>query len=100
MAKIVKTNQQEQALKEISENLKTVASLNIILKDEAVSDCKIKIMGKTTDSVLSEQVLLPFSLIVNQLKDHRKRLIKDILDKSKLYNIVLDDEDNAIVNGN
>lgn len=98
MAKIMKTNQQELALKEINENLKVIETLNLILKNEEISDCKIKITGKTNEGIVNEQVAIPFIIISNQLKDHRKRLIKDILDKSKLYNIVLDEEENKIIN--
>lgn len=97
MAKIVKTNSQEQALKEINESLKIVTSLNNILKDEKISDCKIRINGSTELGNVNEQIPIPFALIVSQIKDYRKRLIKEITDKSKTYSIFLDDSENEII---
>ena len=82
---------------EINENLKTVATLNTILAEEEMSDCKIKITGKTQKESINEQIQIPFGVISGQLKDHRKKLIKDILDKSKMFNIMLEDEENKII---
>ena len=69
MAKIFKTDMQEQALKEITDSFKAV----------------------------NEQFPIPFNLISTQLKDYRKRLIKDISDKSKTYSIRLEDSEYEII---
>lgn len=97
MAKIFKTDTQEQALKEIVESLKIVSSLNVLLSDEDVSECKIRINGSTDSGTLNEQIPIPYAMITPQLKDYRKKLIKDILDKSKNYSIRLDDSENDII---
>lgn len=97
MAKIFKTDTQEQALKEIVESIKIVSSLNILLSDEDVSECKIRINGSTSSGTLNEQIPIPYAMITPQLKDYRKKLIKDILDKSKNYSIRLDDSENEII---
>lgn len=97
MAKIFKTNSQEQALKEIVDSLKIVSSLNEILEDEEVSDCKIRVNGTTKSGQLNEQIPIPFTMIASQLKDYRKKLVKEIQDKSKNYSIKLDENENEII---
>lgn len=97
MAKIFKTNSQEQALKEIVDSLKIVSALNEILDDEDVSECKIRINGTTKSGQINEQIPIPFTMIVAQLKDYRKKLVKEIQDKSKNYSIRLDDNENEII---
>ena len=97
MAKIFKTDMQEQALREITDSLKIVDSLNRVLADENISDCKLKITGLTGFKAVNEQFPIPFNLISTQLKDYRKRLIKDISDKSKTYSIRLEDSEYEII---
>jgi len=97
MAKIFKTDTQEQALKEIVENLKIVSTLNKLLENEDVSDCKVKIMGILNTGSLNEQLPIPYNQLTSSLKDYRKKLIKDIQDKSKNYNIQLDDNEKRIL---
>lgn len=97
MAKIFKTDTQEQALKEIVESLKIVSSLNVLLNDEEVTECKIRINGVTNSGSLNEQIPIPYAMIVPQLKDYRKKLVKEILDKSRSYSIRLDDNENEII---
>ena len=97
MAKIFKTDMQEQALKEITDSLKIVDSLNRVLADENISDCKLKITALTGFKDVNEQFPIPFNLISTQLKDYRKRLIKDISDKSKTYSIRLEDSEYEII---
>lgn len=97
MAKIFKTNSQEQALKEIVDSLKIVSALNEILEDEEVSDCKIRVNGTTKSGQINEQIPIPFTMIASQLKDYRKKLVKEIQDKSKNYSIKLDDNENEII---
>ena len=97
MAKIFKTNSQEQALKEIVDSLKIVSALNEILYDEDVSECKIRVNGTTKSGQINEQIPIPFIMIASQLKDYRKRLVKEIQDKSKNYSIKLDENENEII---
>lgn len=97
MAKIFKTNSQEQALKEIVDSLKIVSALNEILEDEEVSDCKVRVNGTTKSGQINEQIPIPFTMIASQLKDYRKKLVKEIQDKSKNYSIKLDDNENEII---
>ncbi|WP_373262191.1 hypothetical protein [Hungatella hathewayi] len=97
MAKILKTNSQEQALKEIVDSLKVVSALNEILDDEDMSECKIRINGTTKSGQINEQIPIPFTMIASQLKDYRKRMVKEIQDKSKNYSIKLDENENEII---
>lgn len=97
MAKIFKTNSQEQALKEIVDSLKIVSALNEILDDEDVSECKIRVNGTTKSGQINEQIPIPFTMIASQLKDYRKRLVKEIQDKSKNFSIKLDENENEII---
>lgn len=97
MAKIFKTNSQEQALKEIVDSLKVVSALNEILDDEDVSECKIRVNGTTKSGQINEQIPIPFTMIASQLKDYRKRLVKEIQEKSKNYSIKLDENENEII---
>jgi hypothetical protein len=93
MAKIFKTSSQEQALKEIVDGLKIVTSLNRLLEDEDVNDCKVKVMGSTNSGNLNEQIPIPYNILTSPLKDYRKKLVKEISDKSKTYSIQLDDSE-------
>lgn len=97
MAKIFKTDSQEQALKEITDALKIVCSLNNVLVKEDYSECKIKLAGTTSMGTVNELFAIPFPLISNQLKDYRKKLIKEIIDKSKTYSIRLEKEEYEII---
>ena len=97
MAKIFKTNSQEQALKEIIDSLKIVSSLNELLKDEDVFECKIKIMGSTKCGSINEQISIPYVMIASSLKDYRKKLVKETLDKSKSYSIKLEENEEEIL---
>lgn len=97
MAKIFKTDSQEKALKEIVESLKIVEALNGVLAHEDMADCKLKITGSYAEGTVNETVPMPFSAISSQLKDYRKKLVKDIQDKSKAYSISLDDGELEII---
>lgn len=97
MAKIFKTNDQEKALKDIIDSLKIINSINIIVKDENIKDLKVRLTGQVDSGTLNEVVPMPFTVIASQLKDYRKRLTKDVLDKSKTYSIRLEDEENEIL---
>ena len=97
MAKIFKTNTQEQALREITESLKTVASLNKILASDELKDCKIRVNGVSGRTQINEQVPIPFGLLSVLLKDYRKKQVKEIMDKSKANNIRLEDNENEII---
>ena len=96
MAKIFKTNDQEKALREIIDSLKIINTINIIMKDENIRDLKVRLIGQIDSGSLNEVVPMPFTVIASQLKDYRKRLIKEVLDKSKTYSIRLEDEENEI----
>lgn len=98
MPKIVKTDSQEAALKDIQEALKTVASLNNLLPDSGLSDCKIRMSGTAEEKSVNENFSIPYQLIQLPLKDYRKRLIAEINQKSKTFSIVLDDSDKAVMN--
>lgn len=97
MAKIFKTDSQEKALKEIVESLKVVDAINRLLEHEDMIDCKIKITGSYPEGNVNEMLPIQFSLISSQVKDYRKKLVKEILDKSKVYSIALDDEELSIL---
>lgn len=97
MAKIFKTNDQEKALKEIIDSLKIINSINVVMKDENIKDLKVRLTGQIEDGTLNEVIPMPFTIIASQLKDYRKRLTKDVLDKSKTYSIRLEDEENEIL---
>ncbi|WP_097005301.1 hypothetical protein [Lacrimispora amygdalina] len=97
MAKIFKTNSQEQALKDIVDSLKIVSSLNELLKDEDVSECKIKVMGTTKCGSINEQIPIPYTMIASPLKDYRKKIVKETLDKSKTYSIKLEENEEEIL---
>ena len=97
MAKIFKTDSQEKALKEIIDSLKIIDSINRSLKDEEISDFKIRLTGSTESGNVNETIPMPFTTISSQLKDYRKKLVKDVQDKSKTYSIALDDSEKEIL---
>lgn len=96
MAKIFKTDSQEQALKEILENLKIVESLNKILAAE-IQKCKVKITSTESEVSVNETVAAPFAILLQPLKDYRKKLVADINGKAKTFSIQLDDTELAII---
>ena len=67
------------------------------MKDENIRDLKVRLIGQIDSGSLNEVVPMPFTVIASQLKDYRKRLIKEVLDKSKTYSIRLEDEENEIL---
>lgn len=97
MAKIFKTNDQEKALKDIINSLKIIDSINKVMKDEDVSDFKVRLMGSTNSGTMNETIPMPFTIISSQIKDYRKKLIKEVQDKSKTYSISLEDEELEIL---
>ena len=97
MAKIFKTNDQEKALKDIVNSLKIIDSINKVMKDEDVSDFKVRLMGSTNSGTMNETIPMPFTIISSQIKDYRKKLIKEVQDKSKTYSISLEDEELEIL---
>lgn len=98
MAKIFKTNQQEEALKSIVENLKTVEIINKLLNFDDIENSKLRIMGNVQKQKVNEQLDLPYTLLVPTLKDYRKTIVKDTFDKSKKFNIELEDKEVDILN--
>lgn len=98
MAKIFKTNQQEEALKSIVENLKTVEIVNKLLDFNDIENSKVRIMGNVQKQKVNEQLDLPYTLLIPTLKDYRKTIVKDTFDKSKKFNIELEDREVDILN--
>lgn len=98
MAKIFKTNQQEEALKSIVENLKNVEIINKLLENENIENCKLRLMGNIDDTKINEQFDLPYSLLIPTLKDYRKSIVKDTFDKSKKFHIELEEKEIDILN--
>lgn len=98
MAKIFKTNQQEEALKSIVENLKTVEIINKLLDFDDIENSKVRIMGNVQKQKVNEQVDLPYNLLIPTLKEYRKTLVKDTFDKSKKFHIELEDKEVDILN--
>lgn len=98
MAKIFKTNQQEEALKSIVENLKTVEIINKLLDFDDIENSKVRIMGNVQKQKVNEQLDLPYTLLIPTLKDYRKTIVKDTFDKSKKFNIELEDREVDILN--
>ena len=99
MAKIFKTDSQEKALKEIIDSLKVVEAINHMMVHENMSDCKLRVTGTYEEGTVNETIPITFSIVSSQIKDYRKRLVKDIQEKSKTYSISLDDDELAIING-
>lgn len=97
MAKIFKTNEQEKALKDIVDSLKIIDSINTIMENEDIKDLKIRLTGTVAAGAVNELIPMPFSIISSQIKDYRKRLIKEVLDKSKTYSIRLEDDEKEIL---
>lgn len=98
MAKIFKTNQQEEALKSIVENLKTVEIINKLLDFDDIENSKLRIMGNVQKQKVNEQLDLPYNLLIPTLKEYRKTLVKDTFDKSKKFHIELEDREVDILN--
>lgn len=98
MAKIFKTNQQEEALKSIVENLKTVEIVNKLLDFNDIENSKVRIMGNVQKQKVNEQFDLPYTLLIPTLKDYRKTIVKDTFDKSKKFHIELEDKEVDILN--
>lgn len=98
MAKIFKTNQQEEALKSIVENLKTVEIVNKLLDFNDIENSKVRIMGNVQKQKVNEQFDLPYNLLIPTLKDYRKAIVKDTFDKSKKFHIELEDREVDILN--
>ena len=98
MAKIFKTNQQEEALKSIVENLKTVEIINKLLDFDDIENSKLRIMGNVQKQKVNEQLDLPYNLLIPTLKEYRKTLVKDTFDKSKKFHIELEDKEVDILN--
>ena len=98
MAKIFKTNQQEEALKSIVENLKTVEIINKLLDFDDIENSKVRIMGNVQKQKVNEQLDLPYTLLIPTLKDYRKTIVKDTFDKSKKFHIELEDREVDILN--
>lgn len=94
MAKIVKTETQEQALKDITEKLKVVAAINPLFAAEDLDSVRLKI---TSDSGVNTLVPMPFQYVAAGIKEYRKRLVTEILTKAKANAIVLDEEDQKIL---
>lgn len=98
MAKIFKTDQQEEALKSIVENLKTVEIVNKLLDFNDIENSKMRIMGNVQKQKVNEQFDLPYTLLIPTLKDYRKTIVKDTFDKSKKFHIELEDREVDILN--
>lgn len=97
MPKIVKTSSQENALKDIQENLKILSALNNVVTESGLENCKIRITGTENGNNVNEQFSIPYGQISVTLKDYRKKLVSDISTKSRTFSIVLDENDRAIM---
>ena len=93
MASIIKTDEQKTALKDINADIRTVASLNEVLKEVHEGECVITVaFGKqrasiSTDVKTGEDIL----------SDKRKKLVSEIRSKARKYSISLDESDISIL---
>lgn len=93
MAKIIKTDTQEQALRTINSNLRTLAGINSLLNSKGEESYGISITtGKQRALVLIEK-----SFGDKLLQDIRRKLVKETISLTKKNSIVLDDNDLKIL---
>ena len=90
MAKIVKTSEQEQALKQILDDLGRIKTLNVILNS---SEAAVLITAGRTKYNPSYDKATVDTLV----SDIRKPLVTEVKSLSKKYSIVLDDDDCRIL---
>ena len=89
MAKIIKTGTQEQALRTINSNLRTLAGINNLLSSKEEECYGINITaGKQRAFMLVEK-----SFGDKLLQDNRRKLVKETKSLTKKNAIVLDDND-------
>ena len=89
MAKIIKTGIQEQALRTINSNLRTLAGINNLLSSKEEESYGISITaGKQRAFILVEK-----SFGDKLLQDIRRKLVKETKSLTKKNAIVLDDND-------
>ena len=93
MAKIIKTGIQEQALRTINSNLRTLAGINNLLSSKEEESYGISITaGKQRAFMLVEK-----SFGDKLLQDIRRKLVKETKSLTKKNAIVLDDNDMEIL---
>lgn len=93
MAKIVKTNQQEESLKIITNNIKIIEKINKLINFKDTKSSKLKINLINNIESVNEQLDFPFDLIYPILNDYRKILIKNVNELTKKFNIELEEND-------
>ena len=94
MAKIIKTDTQEQALRTINSNLRTLAGINNLLSSKEEESYGISITaGKQRAFMLVEK-----SFGDKLLQDIRRKLVKETKSLTKKNAIVLDGNDLKILN--
>lgn len=92
MAKIIKTDIQETALKVIREKIKTLTKINAVLNSRETNSRILVIAGKRKVSLPVEQ-----SFRDNILKEIRKKMVAQTEVLAKKNAIKLDEEDIAVL---
>jgi hypothetical protein len=92
MAKIIKTNTQEQALKTITANLRTLTGINAVLNNPAKQAVITTTAGKDKSALTVDKAFAD-----GILDGIRKRMVSEIRALAKKNAIVLDDDDKAIL---
>ncbi|MDO5776275.1 MAG: hypothetical protein Q4P22_06610 [Eubacteriales bacterium] len=99
MAKIVKTETQEQALKDINEKIKIISAINPLFTEEVLDNTKLKVTADKEDGNQVNTVFpISFALIAGNIKEYRKKLVNEVITKAKANAIILDEDDTAILN--
>ena len=99
MAKIIKTETQEQALKDITEELKIISVLNPIIEaEDSIDNIKLKIISDSEDYPVNATIPMKYAYLAACMRDYRKRLVSDVTNKAKANAIVLDESDTATLN--
>ena len=95
MAKIIKTNEQENALKTINGHLKVLDTMNHVLNlPESNRAYSITVCCGKDKTVFSVDKLQADGIV----RDKRKHLASEVRALSKKYAIVLDEDDLAVLN--
>lgn len=96
MAKIVKTNDQEIALKTINESLKVISRTNaVITAAEGVNELTVTMAAGNEKAAM----LVPAADALKFLADIRKAKVASVRSLSRKYAIELDDADQEILSG-
>lgn len=105
MAKIIRTNDQETALKTINESLKILVQLDEILSLTEPEDVKTKIAGfvkldgQNPDAQEKKTVSLslPYLYFIPVIKEYKRTLVNSITSKSKEFHIELEEEEKKLL---